>query len=145
MSTPRNKPKLAAVSRETQESARNSHSLNTFVPGLTEEYNTEVSEEIEGRVTKKMSQDISRTESRILSVLSKFDESLLNPQVRTCSGTVPGLSRNNYFENREPSGDRSQNDPYPEVELSVRLASNSADSDQEETSHKYSHSKNAQF
>ena len=70
-----------------------------------------------------------------MGALSKFNEFILNLQVRTSSGMVPGTSRNNDFENRKPTGDRSQNDPYLEVELSVRQASNSADSDQEETSH----------
>ena len=76
-----------------------------------------------------------RTESLILGTLSKLDEFLVNPQVRTGSGTVPGTSRNNDSENREPTGDRSLNDPYSEVEFSVRQASTSADSDREETSH----------
>ena len=52
MATLRNKRKLAAVSRETQESARNSQSQNTFVE-MTEKYSTQVSEEIGSRVTKK--------------------------------------------------------------------------------------------
>ena len=51
MATLRNKRKLAAVSRDTQESARNGESQSTFVPGMTEEYITQVSEEIEGRVS----------------------------------------------------------------------------------------------
>ena len=38
--------------------------------------------------TKKLSQEFSRTESRILGALSKLDEFLLNPQTRTLSGTV---------------------------------------------------------
>ena len=92
----------------------------TSVAGITQ-----VSEEIEGRVTKKLSQEFSRTESRILGALFKIDESLLNPQVRTFSGIIPGTSRNNDPENRQPTGDRSQNDPYPEVEFSTRLTSNS--------------------
>ena len=135
MATLWNKRKVAAVSRETQKSVRNSQSQNTFVPGMTEEYITQVLEKIEGRVTKKLSQEFSRTESRILGALSKFDEFLLNPQVRTCSGAVPGTSRNSDLENQEPTRDRSQNDRYPEVELSTRQTSNSANSDQEETSH----------
>ena len=131
-----NKRKLAAVSRDTQESARNGQSQNTFDPGMTEDYITQVSEEIECRVTKKLSQESSRTESRILGALSKLDEFFLNPQVQTCSGTVPATSRNNDSENREPTGDRSLNDPYPEVEFSVRQANASAESDREETYHK---------
>ena len=135
MATWRNKRNLAAVSWETQEHPRNSQSQNTSVPGLTEEYVTQVSEEVEGRVPEKLSRELSRTESRILGALSKIDEFLWNPQVRTLSGTVPGTSRNNGMENREPAGDRSQNDPHPEVEFSSCRSSNSVDSDQEETSH----------
>ena len=135
MATFKNKRKLAAVSKEAQENTRNDQSQNAFNPGMAEEYITQVSKEIEGRVTKKLPQDFSWTESRILGAPSKLDECLPNPQVRTFSGTVPGTSRNNNFENREPTGARSQNNRYPEVELSVRQACNSACSDQEETSH----------
>ena len=90
MATLRNKRKFAAMSRETQEYPRNCQSQNTSVPGITEEYITQVSEEIEGRVTKKLSQEFSRTDSRILVALSKLDEFLLNPQIRTFSGAVSG-------------------------------------------------------
>ena len=128
MATLRNKRNLAAISRDTQESVRNDQSQNTFVPGMTEEYITQVSEEIEERVTKKLSQEFSRTESCILGALSTLDEFLLSPQVRTCSGNLLGTSRNKDSENREATGDRSLNDSYPEVEFSLRQASNSADS-----------------
>ena len=90
----RNKRKLAAVSKETQEHTRNSQSQNTFVPGNTEEYITQVSEETEGRVTRKWCHDFNGTESRILNALSKLDEFLFNPQAGTLSGTVLGTSRN---------------------------------------------------
>ena len=70
---------------------------------------------MEGRVTKKLSQEFSKTESRILGALSKLEEFLLNPQVRTCSVAVQGTSGNANSENRETHGDRSSNDPYPEV------------------------------
>ena len=85
MATLRNKGKLAAVSRETLEGTRNSRAQNTLDPELTQDYISQVSEEIEGRVTKKLSKEFSRTESRILGALSKLDEFHLNPQVRTCS------------------------------------------------------------
>ena len=101
---------------------------------MTEYYITQISEEIEGRVTEKLSLEFSLTESRNLGALSQLDEILLSPQIGTCSGTVPGTIRNNEVGNWEPTGDRSQNDPHPEVELAVRQASNSADSDQEDTS-----------
>ena len=118
MATLRNKRKLAAVSRETPESTRNSRVLNALVPELTQDYISQVSEEIEGRVTKKLSKEFSRTESRILGALSNLDEFLLNPQVRTCSVAVPGTSRNNNSENRKTTGDRSSDDPCPEVRFS---------------------------
>ena len=89
MATLRNKRKTAIVSRETQEHSRNSQSQNTSVPGTTDENIAQASEKMEGRVTKKLFQEFSRTESRILGALSKLDDSLLNPQVRTLSGTVP--------------------------------------------------------
>ena len=79
---------------------------------------SQVSEEIEGRVTTKLSKAFSRTESRILGALSKLAEFLLNPQVRTCSVAVPGTSRNSNSENRETTGDRSSDDPCPEVRYS---------------------------
>ena len=115
MATLRNKRKLAAVPRETPEGSRSSRGQNVHVPELTQEYISQVSEEIEGRVTKKLSKEFSKTESRILGALSKLDEFLLNPQVRTCSVAVQGTSRNANSENRETYGDRSSNDPYPEV------------------------------
>ena len=118
MATLRNKRILEAVSRETLESTRNSRGPNTLDPEITQDYISQVSEEIKGRVTKKLSKEFSRTESRILGALSKLDEFLLNPQVRTCSVAVPGTSRNSNSENRETTGDRSSDDPYPEVSFS---------------------------
>ena len=66
---------------------------------MTQEYILQVSEEIEGRVTKKLSKEFSRAESHILGALSKLDEFLLNPQLRACSAAVAGKSKNNYLEN----------------------------------------------
>ena len=102
----------------------------------TEEYITQVSEEIEGRVTKKLYQKISTTEFRILGALSKLDEFLLNPQIRKLSGSVPGTFWNTDVESQEPSGDRSEKDPQPEVEFSACQSRNLMDSDLEEASHR---------
>ena len=116
MATLKNKRKLAAVTRETQEEhPRNGQSRNTSVPRINEEYITQVSEEIENRVTKKLSQEFGRTESRIFCDLSKLDEFLLNPQIRTHSGTVPGTFRNTNVENQWTNEDDSQSDPHPEA------------------------------
>ena len=121
--------------RETPENTRNSQSQNTLDPRMAQEYISKVSEEIEGRVTRKLSKEFSRTESRILGALSKLDEFLLNPQVQTCSVAVPGISRNNDSENREPTGDRYLGDQCPEAVFSAYHFSNINDSEQEETHH----------
>ena len=115
MATLRNKRKLATVSRETPEGSRSSRGQTVLDPELTQDYISQVSEEIEGRVTKILSKEFSNRESRILGALSKLDEFLLNPQVRICSVAVQGTSRNANSENRETHGDRSSDDPYPEV------------------------------
>ena len=115
MATLRNKRKLAAVTREIQEeNPRNGQSRNTSVPRINEEYITQLSEEIEGRVSKKLSQEFSRTESRILGALSKLDEFLLNQQIRTHSETVPETFRNTNVGNQGTNEDDSQSDIHPE-------------------------------
>ena len=99
---------------------------------MVQKYISQVSEEIEGKVTKKLSEEISRTESRILGSLSKLDEFFLNPQTRTCSGVVPGTSRNKDSENREPTGDRYLGDPCPEAVFSTYHSNKVNDSEPEE-------------
>ena len=115
MATLRNKRKLAAVSRETPEGSRSSRGQNVLDPELTQDSISQVSDEIEGRVTEKLSNEFSKTESRILGALSKPDDFFWNPQVWTCSVAVHGTSRKANSENRENHGDRSSDDPYPEV------------------------------
>ena len=134
MATLRNERKIAAVLTETPGNTRNLQSQNTLDPGMAQEFISQVSEEIKGRVTKKLSKEFSRTESRILGSLSKLDEFLLNPEVRICSVAVPGTSRNN--ENREPTGDRSLGDPCPKPVFSTYHFRNMNDSEQEETPHR---------
>ena len=137
MATFRKERKLAAMAREThKEYPRNNQSQTSAAPGIAEDYIAQVSEEIEGGVTMRLSQKFSRTVSGILGALSKFDKFLLYPQIRTFSGTIPGIFRNAEVENQEPSGDRSQNDPHLEVEFSAYLSSNLNDSDPDETSHR---------
>ena len=118
MATLRKKPKLAGLTRETQEEhPKNGQSRNTSVPRINEEYLTQISEEIEGRVTKKLSQEYSRTEFCILGVLSKLDEFLLKQQIRTHSGTVPETIRNTNLDNQGTNEDNSESDPHPEAGL----------------------------
>ena len=132
MATLRNKRKLAAVSRETPENTWNSQSQNTLDSKMAQVYISQVFEEIEGRVTEKLSKEFSRTESRILGALSKHEELLLNPQVRTCSVAVPGTTRNGDSGNREHKRDRSPNDPCPEARISSHHSGNLSSSEVEE-------------
>ena len=118
MATLKNKRELAAVSRQTRGSTRGGRTQSILDPELTQDYISQISEEIEGRYTKKLSKEISRTESRILGALSKLDENLLNPQVRICSVAVPGTSRSSNLENQGTNEDRPSDDPGPEVEFS---------------------------
>ena len=78
-------------------------------------YSVKVSEEIEGRITKKLSQEFNRIESRISDALSKLDEFLSNQQIQTHSKTVPGTFRNTNVENQGTNEDDSQSDPQPEA------------------------------
>ena len=73
MATLRNKRKLTAVSRETLEGSRSSRGQNVLDTELTQDYISQVSEEIDGRVTKKLCKEINKTESRILGALSRLD------------------------------------------------------------------------
>ena len=125
------------MARETQENSRNHQSQNSAAPGIIEDYIAQVSEEIEGKVTKKLSQELSKTKSRILGALSKIDEFFLNPQIRTISGTTPGTFRTTDVENQKTSGDITQNDPHSGMEFSACRVSNLTDSNLDETSHKY--------
>ena len=116
MATLRYKRKLAAVTGKTQqEHPRNGQSRSTPVPRINEEYITQVSEEIEGRITKKLSQEFNRIESRISDALSKLDDFLSNQQIQTHSKTFPGTFRNTNVENQGTNEDDSQSDPHPEA------------------------------
>ena len=137
MATLRIKRKLAAVSRETPEISRNSRAQNTLDPELAQDYISQVSEEIEGRITKQLSKEFSGTESRILAALSKLDEFLLNPQVQTCSVAVPGTSRNSNSENREPNVDCFSDDTCPEVRFYSYPSGDPNSSEVEEYPHSF--------
>ena len=102
---------------------------------MAQEYISQVSEEIEGKLTKNSQKEFCRTESRILGPLSKLDEFLLNPQVLTCFVAVPGTSRNSDSGNREPIGDRSPNDPCHEAMVFSHHSGNLNSSEVEEYPH----------
>ena len=93
MATLRNKRKLAALSTENcEENHKNNLTQNTSVAKSQEDEKTKVSEKIEGRITKKMSKEFSRTESRILGALCRLGEFLFNPLIQGHSGSAPETS-----------------------------------------------------
>ena len=111
-----NKRKLAALNKENcEEYPRSNLAQNLNVPRSQDDYITQVSEEIEGRVTKKLSQEFSRTENRILGALARLDDFLMNPLIQGHSGTAPETSRNVFSINQGTNEDDSQSNPHPEA------------------------------
>ena len=114
----RNKRKLAALNEENcEEPPRSNLASNSNVPRSQEDFITQVSEEIEGRVTKKLSQEFIRTENRILDALARLDDSLLNPLFQGHSGITPETSRNVFSIDLGTNEDDSQSNPHPEAGL----------------------------
>ena len=116
--TTRNKRKLAALNRENcEEHPRSNLAQNSSASRSQEDYITQVSEEIEGRVTKRLSKEFSRTENRILGALARLDDFLMNPLLPGYSGATPEPTRNALSNNQGTNEDDSQNDPHPEAGL----------------------------
>ena len=114
----RSKKKLAALNKENcEEHPRSNLAQNSTAPRSQEDYITQVSEEIEGRVTKKLSQEFSRTENRILGALARLDDFLMSPLFQGHSVTAPETSRNIFSINQGTNEDDSQSNPQPEAGL----------------------------
>ena len=112
----RNKRKLAALNKENCEEHPGSNlAQNSTAPRSQEDYITQVSEEIEGRVTKKLSQEFSRSKNRLLGALARLDDFLMNPLLQGQSGITPETSRNVLSINQGTNEDDSQSDPHPEA------------------------------
>ena len=113
--TTRNKRKLAASNKENcEDHPRSNLAKNSSAPRLQEDYITQVFEEIEGRVTKRLSKEFSRTENRILGALARLDDFPMNPLLPGHSGTTPDPSRNALNTSQGTNEDDSQKDPPPE-------------------------------
>ena len=124
------KTKFAAMSNENhEESSRNNQSWDRNTPRIPEDSFTQESKEIEGRVTEKLSQEYSRSESFILIAPFKFDGFLLNSQVRVRSGLVRETPQTSNKKNREANEDSSQNDLHPEVDVFVSQSCQHFDTD----------------
>ena len=114
----RSKRKLAAINKENcEEHPRSNLAQNPNVPRSQEDYITQVSEETEGRVTRKLLQEFSRTENRILGALARLDNFLTYPLIQGHSGTAPETSRNVFSMNQGTNEDDSQSNPHPEAGL----------------------------
>ena len=100
MATLRNKQRLVSLEKEFCEKHPRSNLVqNSNGPRSQKDYITQVSEETEGRVTKRLSQEVSMMESRNLGALSRFDDFLLNPLIQSHSRTTPETSQNTYGTN----------------------------------------------
>ena len=116
--TTRNKRKLAALNKENcEEHPRSNLAQNSSAPRSQVDYVTQVSEEIEGRVTRRLSKEFSRIENRILNALARLDDFLMNPLLPGRSGTTPESSQNTLNTSQGTNEDDSQKDPHPEVDL----------------------------
>ena len=109
---------MAALHKENCEKhpksnlAQNANALRS-----QEDYISQVSEQIEGRVTKRLSKQFSSTENRILGALARLHDFLQNPFLQGHSGATPEASRNPLSTNQGTNEDDSQNDPHPEAGL----------------------------
>ena len=116
--TTRSKRMLAALNKENCEKhPRSNLAQNSSAPRSQEDYITQVFEEIEGRVTKRLSKEFSRSENRILGALARLDDLLMNPLLPGRSGITPEPTRNAFNTSQGTNEDDSQNDPYPEAGL----------------------------
>ena len=113
-----NRRKLAPLNKgKCEEHPRSKLAQNSNAPRSQENYNNQVFEAIEGRVSKKLSQEFSGSESRFLGALSCPDDVLLNPLFQGQSGTAPQTSRNAYGTNQQTKQDDSHSDPHPEASV----------------------------
>ena len=123
----RNRRKLAARNKQYfEEHPRYKLAQNSNVPRSKEDYITQVSEEVEGRIKKKLSQESSRTENRTLGAVSHLDDFLMNPLIQGQSGTTPETSRNTYGAHQGTNKDDSQSDPDPKAGLLRSLTTRNA-------------------
>ena len=113
-----NKKKLAALNKgNCEEHLRSRLAQNSNVPWSQEDYITQASEEIERRVTEKLSQKFSRTENSILGALARLDVFLINPLIQGHSGTAPETSQNMFSITQRTNEDDSQSNPHPEAHI----------------------------
>ena len=108
MATHRNKRKLAALNNENCDEHANGNSEQTSkVLRSQGDHISQVFEEIEGRVTKKLSQEFSGTENLILGALARLADFLKNPLIQGYSRTALGKSPNVFSTSQGTNEDES--------------------------------------
>ena len=130
MTNLKNKRKIAALNEYNhEEHPRSNQARDTIVARSQKVFIMQVSEESEGRVTKKLSQEFNWTERRILGALCRFDAFLLSPLAQGHSRSGPGTSQNTYKENRGTNEDGLQSDSYSETRISQSPSTQNSDPD----------------
>ena len=104
----RKEKKVAMNMDSEKEHPRNNMSRDKTTPRINNEYIIYVFEEIEGIVSKNISQELSNSKNRILGAFSKLDN-FLNSHVLVQSGTIPRNSWHMSRQNQELDEDPSEN------------------------------------
>ena len=138
MTTLKSYGNLAAVNRDNEEpDSRNKFPRNTKYYWINEQYITQVSEEVKGRLTKQIFYEFSRLVSRILRAVSNEYKFLLDLQVQVQSGSVPWTPLDIEKENQEHNEDRSQDDAHFEGGARVNRSLHTEVSDSDSVLHSY--------
>ena len=112
--------KTAAIKKDNQEGHLWTNQAQDTVFARKQDYMTQVSVETLGiQKTKKVSRELSKTETSILGAITKLDEFRRNQGARTYSAPIPKTSRKSNRENQGTNEDHSQNDIHPDVVLSL--------------------------
>ena len=117
MTTLRNNRKFAALNTEHP---RSNLAQNSNVTRLQEDYIFQASEEIEGIVSKNLSQESSRTENCKLGALARRGDFFLNPLVQGYSRAASEMSGNASGKNQGTNEDNSQSDPHSEAGIFLK-------------------------
>ena len=121
---------MALNKEKCEEHLRSNVAQNSNVPRSQEDYTTQVSEEIEGRVTEKFSQQFRRTENRILDALARLDDFLMNRLIQGHFVNAPEMPRNAISTGLATNEDDSQSNPHPEAGIfNNQLTQNSGPED----------------
>ena len=110
MRNTRNKRRLAEIQDNFDGESSQSSNRERTQGNINEEYISQVSQEIEGRKSKKLSQEFSKRESRILGALAKLDHFLTNP----ADGNGESTPKQKSISVRGISGTQSTNMPERE-------------------------------